>query len=230
MTSYLPKGVLDVIRGQYLRGIREAEAKYRFNAADEDSLTGALGSALSMAEPVLVPADNGDYLIQVEHRRIRGKGPGAPEKLLGADGIFEIEVFDEGGNSIWMKGLPFQSKSRWLTSSKKMIKQAKDMLRSSGTGVIIDFKEDGYEACSAEHLVEQRGSKRMLRVKGQVQSLESVLADDFLDCRIGQRNLSYDEMKERFQTGIPTVLNHLITTDVQRLKRGSEIKIIRHRQ
>ena len=108
MDLLLPDGLKAVIRDRYLAGVSDAQAKYPFSAADEDSLTGALGNSISMPHEMLFGDGQNQYSYQMSYRKIRGRGPRAPEKQLGADGIFRIEVTDERGRQT--KGLPFQAK------------------------------------------------------------------------------------------------------------------------
>src|SRR5579871_5566236 len=97
MDLLLPAGLKALIRDRYLAGIADAQAKYPFNAADEDALTGALGSQISMAHHMSYSEGHQQYRYQVTYQKIRGRGRGAPENLLGADGIFQIEVRDHQG-------------------------------------------------------------------------------------------------------------------------------------
>src|SRR6478735_7183238 len=120
MRDILPDFVREVIRERYITGVSDAEATFRLNSEDEDSLTGALGQALATPKPIVVWDNEQVFVIQIQHHKVRGKGPGAPEKILGTDGIFELEVFDGDGHSIRKKGLPFQSKKNWKSSNKKV--------------------------------------------------------------------------------------------------------------
>jgi hypothetical protein len=110
MRDILPEDVLQAIRDRYLAGVADAEAKFRFNRGSEDSLTGALGSELSMPGPMIFTTADREYEYQVYYQRVRGQGRGAPEKTYGADGIFQIEIRDRDGRIIRRKGLPFQAK------------------------------------------------------------------------------------------------------------------------
>jgi hypothetical protein len=137
MDLLLPDGLKALIRDRYLAGVSDALAKYAFHAADEDSLTGALGNAISMPHAVVFGDGHRQYSYQVSYRKIRGRGPGAPEKQLGADGIFQIEVTDERGRQT--KGLPFQSKKGWRSVDSNLLKQARRMLETAGDGIVIDY-------------------------------------------------------------------------------------------
>ena len=110
LTTLVPQGLIRRLKTHFTEKIEEAVGRYRFNDADEDSLTGALGHALSTPQPVIVTAFKGAvYSFAIESYKILGKGPGTPERRTGADGIIQISV-ESDGKPIFAKGLPFQAK------------------------------------------------------------------------------------------------------------------------
>src|SRR5689334_1851346 len=125
LPDIVPKTLIDVLASLIRRGIREAEEKFSLNKSDEDSITGALGHAISTARPVHLHASNTDYVFEITSWKIRGKGPDAPEKDLGADAIFQIRLSKEG-DLVFVKGLPFQAKVGGGLQNKDVLKQAKD--------------------------------------------------------------------------------------------------------
>lgn len=113
MKNLLPREVLDSLHDRYRAGVDAAEAMFEESEADEDALTGALGQAISMPHAQTFITGQGVYSVRVSYRKIRGRGKGAPEKALGADGIFQSIISDVTGKQLFRKGLPFQSKKRW---------------------------------------------------------------------------------------------------------------------
>ena len=85
MATLVPQGLLRRLKAHFRERIEEAQ-RYRFNDADEDSLTGALGHALSTPERIVTVANGVTYSFAIESYKIRGEGPGAPERRTGADG------------------------------------------------------------------------------------------------------------------------------------------------
>jgi hypothetical protein len=211
----LPEGVINSIRDRYLAGVADAEAKFQFSRGSEDSLTGALGSAISMPAPIVFQDGPDDYSYQVYYRRVRGQGRDAPEKTYGADGIFQIEVLDQDGRPIRRKGLPFQAKVG-RSSAKRLISQAQSMVDTVGQGLIVEYSPTGYKAIPAATVIEHRGRRRTLRPSEQ--SLGQVLGNEFLQCRAGVEGLYYNPDTEEFETDIvgPPV-EHVITTRVQKV-------------
>src|SRR5690349_7745275 len=110
MRDLLPQQLMDVLRDRYIAGVATAEAHFVERSADEDSVTGALGQALAMSEPLIFSDQSSDFSIQISYRKVRGRGLNAPERLYGSDGIFQIAVTTEEGVVVRLKGLPFQSK------------------------------------------------------------------------------------------------------------------------
>src|ERR1019366_423696 len=96
------------IRDRIKAGVVDAEAQFGINQADEDAVTGALGQAISTT-PTIFKGTGGSYSYHITSTKIRGRGPNAPEKTLGADAIFQVSV-SKNGNQIFSKGLPFQAK------------------------------------------------------------------------------------------------------------------------
>jgi len=144
MRDILPEGVIASLRDRYLAGVADARAKFQFSRGSEDSLTGTLGSAISMPAPVIFRDGLNEYAYHVFYRRARSQGRRAPEKTYGADGIFEIQVLNQAGRSIRRKGPPFQAKIG-RSSAKRPISQAQNMVQTVGQGLIIEYPA-GYKA------------------------------------------------------------------------------------
>ncbi len=213
----LPNGLKTLIRDRYLAGVSDAQAKYPFSAGDEDSLTGALGNNISMPSEMVFSDEHGRYAYQISYQKLRGRGRGAPEKRLGADGIFQIEVNDERGQR--RKGLPFQAKKGWRSSDPSLFEQTHRMIETAGDGIVIDFRKDQYSACRAEDVVHNQADRRLVDRLGKVRPLGQLLADDFLDCTIGKPGLFFDPVTETWQTDVinPPAVKHVITTRVTEL-------------
>ena len=118
MLDLLPPSLIGFLREKYSSGVATAEASFEDSSADEDALTGALGLALAMKDPIIFPGPTGNYEVQVSYRKLRGRGPNAPERLYGSDGLFQISISNEYGQILRQKGLPFQSKTNWQSYSR----------------------------------------------------------------------------------------------------------------
>jgi hypothetical protein len=213
----LPVGLRTLIRDRYLAGVSDAQAKYPFSAGDEDSLTGALGNSISMPSQMIFGDGQRQYEYQIFYHKIRGRGPRAPEKLLGADGIFQIDVNDERGRR--RKGLPFQAKKGWRSADSNLLGQSRQMIETAGDGIVIDYRQDQYGACRAEDVVQHQANRRSIDRARKVRPLGQMLADDFLDCTIGRPGLFFDPTTEAWQADVigPPTVEHIITTRISEL-------------
>ena len=206
MRDILPDFVVDEIRKHYLAGVADAEAKYKFNAADEDALTGALGGQLSTVRPMVLDADGRIYAVDIGVYKTRGRGTGAPEKKDGNDGIFQIEVM-QNGRLLRRKGLPFQAKNRWKGGNKTLVNQCTKMQNRFGDGVAINYHPDNYSACLGEVVISTGGNKKKLKASDAIQPLGQLLGNDFLECKVGKIGLYFDPAKLEYATeDIPTWL------------------------
>lgn len=209
-----PAAVLELIRDRYLAGVANAEAKYRFGEGDEDTLTGALGAEISTGRPWMVRTEAGVFKIEIEYWKLRGRGPNAPEKSLGADGSFQIKIADADGTPIISKGLPFQAKKNWKGIDKRLAQQARDMLNHTHGGIVVDFSPNGFAACDVLDVIEFRGNRKALSKAGKVNQLGQVLAHEFLACNVGVRDLYYDRNLERFVKEAPQADLNIVDTRI----------------
>lgn len=217
MHDIIPASVLDIIRGHYALGVANAEAFYDQHSADEDSVTGALGQALARAEPIRYQQGFDEFLINVSYKKIRGRGRGAPERLYGADGIFQLSVINKEGQEAVIKGLPFQSKKGWKGKNSDLLEQANKMEETTPGGIVIDFGPNGYKGCAAKDVIISQGNRNTANRHNLVRSLEQFLSHDFLNCHVGRRGLFYDSDNERFSNwlNIDEKPAHIITTEVK---------------
>lgn len=194
LTTLVPKGVLRRLQAHFAEKILEAVDRYPLNAADEDSLTGALGHALSIPNPMVVTAFKGTtFSIQIESYKISGKGPGAPESRIGADGIIQITVRIDG-NAVFAKGLPFQAKKAERCRFNDFAEQAETMFQTSGTGIIIRYGPEAYDALDVREFLKPQESAISQSAPG-FSDLGSMLGGAFLDCHIGAVGLSFSREK-----------------------------------
>jgi hypothetical protein len=211
----LPATIKTHLRGLYMESIADAASRFSIHAADEDAVTGALGDTLARRPPVEFTEGGQHYRCKITYVRIRGKGPHAPEKPYGADGAFQIQVRDLDGRLIREKALPFQAKKHWIGTDADVLRQARSMMATVRTGIVIDYSESGYKACSATAAITSQGNRKGVEVAGEMEDLGVLLATKFVDCTIGKLDLSFDQGDEVFvERG---AVLHVITTHVDRI-------------
>lgn len=163
---------------QYKDGIASAVEGYEDSAADEDSLTGALGQALRGHGSVSF-GDGRIVKWRTGYRKLRGRGKNAPEKKWGADGIFEVEITDDSGFRS-RKTLPFQAKNNSSSyGNGELVEQAGKIAGLPGGGIVVNYRPGGYVAVDAK-LVANRAAGVQ-----QESSLAEKLSHEFLACKIG---------------------------------------------
>ena len=217
MRDLLPETLLSLIRDRYLAGVADAEAAFDQSSADEDAVTGALGQSIALREPLIFSDGRQAYQLSINYKKLRGRGNAAPEKRLGSDGIFQISVTTATGKIVRRKGLPFQAKSRWQSIDKRLVEQARVMQSTAQGGIVVDYGPTGYFCSPIEAVIEVGGSRRKLEKVGGLKRLGQTLANEFLDCKIGQQGLYYDPETEEFIVEADGYRNyeHLLTTSVE---------------
>jgi hypothetical protein len=161
----------------YRTGVAAA-IRHHAEGADEEALTAALGQAL-IGQGALGLADGRVVRWATRYRRLGGRGGPAPEKALGTDGLFEIEMEDEERDRS-RKTLPFQARvgtARYEDSL--LIGLAKRLGGFPGGGVIVHYGSAGYVAVDATAVAEA------LVGSADEMDLADVLAQEFLECRRG---------------------------------------------
>lgn len=210
MRDLLPPEIIDLLRDRYVTGVADALATFEDNYADEDSITGALAQAIATPRPLRVMTSRGEFLIKLNYKKVRGRGPSAPENHLGVDGAFQIQVFDAAGQVIRRKALPFQAKKEWKGTKPDVLAQAEMMLRETYGGIVIDFNRKQYVACTAEAVVLAQGKRGRVEAAGHFLPLDRVLGTYFLECKIGNLGQFFDSDMEQFHVQV----EHLITATV----------------
>ena len=191
----LPPVIVRMLRKHYYAGVKEAEVRFRFHSADEDAVTGALGDRLIEPE-TLVTVGRQIYHWSAVYHKIRGRGPHAPEKSVGADGIFQLEVLDQQERFVLRKGLLFQSKIGWKGKNGKLLRQARDLFAHSNTSILVDYSANGHKAIGVREVIAAGGNRRILAPEDD-KPLAQVLGDEFVNCSRGDRGLYWEPERER---------------------------------
>jgi hypothetical protein len=169
----------------------KAVKAYLSGNEEEDALTGALGMALEIDNQVADiqgPEIGGRWRWSIRYTKLRGRGAKATEKLLGADGIFELNL-NWPHSRHEKKCLLFQAKNRWDDSDKSVLEQCIKLSNWREAAALINYTPDDYEAFFIDDVIKAKGSRQQA---GSGISLGSFLADQFLECLIGDTDLSYD--------------------------------------
>lgn len=207
----------DALKRQYRDGISAAVQGYADSAADEDSVTGALGQALRGGGVVDIGAGKCVKWI-TRYRKLRGRGKNAPEKEWGADGLFEVETIDDSG-ILSRKTLPFQAKNNSPKyGNSDLIKQAKKIAAFPGGGIVVNYKPNGYVAVDARFVANRDDA-------GNHESpLADKLSEEFLLCKIGSPSYIFEPAVKGFRSLQGEVLQHQRWTPAHRVRTTLAIR------
>ena len=186
ISDYVPPLVLTEI-GHHLRDASlSAEQGWESARADEDTLTGDLGASLRVGWRSV---NNGvdEFQWRIKYSKFRGRGEGAEESVLGADGIFQIEIEDVVSGALRTKGLLFQAKKHTNRDRKELLKQTDAMNDLvPGGACVIEYGPTSYQAFNATSVLHEDG------VRTGRDRLGDYLAGQFLPCLVGKWGLYYE--------------------------------------
>ncbi len=162
----------------YRAGVADALRAYADGEVDAEAATAALGRALA-GQGQLALADGRVVRWATRYRRLRGQGRRGPERSLGAEGLFEIEMEDEEKDRS-RKTLPFNAWTGTPDYADTLLRgQARRLAGFPGGGVVVSYRPAGHVAVDAV-LVAEEGATRADEV-----DLADALAGEFVECRRG---------------------------------------------
>jgi hypothetical protein len=161
------------------------------------------------------------FIWSTVYYKLRGRGAHAPEKQLGADGIFQLEVLDQEKQLVLRKGLLFQSKIEWRGRDERLLQQTQRLAAVSPSAIVIDYSSNGYKAIAAKHVISAEGNRQRIYPEDE-RPLAEALGDEFVGCLLGDRGLHWDPESERLESDgedVPDLLpEHFIGTTLERLQ------------
>lgn len=196
MSLHLPRNVYEAV-AEHLRSVgRRAHRHWETNQAHEDSLTGALFSQLTTHRTRRISGDHGKWLWRIKAYKFGSGGRGSQEKMIGADGILEIEIWHHGSGTIDQKSLLIQAKKQWSGRDTRLVKQINSIEHiAPGSSAAFDYGPDGYSAVKGKHVLTAEGYRNDLADR-QIEPLGDFLADQFLACTAGVKGLYYDPRRK----------------------------------
>jgi hypothetical protein len=187
--QYIPPEVQSAISSHIDEAVANAVRAFPAGAEDEDALTGQLGYALRIDEQAVTVQGEvaGIWRWSIDYTKFRGRGKGAAENTLGADGILELRTHHAQGSDT--KAALFQSKTKWSGRDEDLSIQCLKLSTWAEASFVIDYRPDGFSAYRIEDVIRARGTKTL--AVGMV-SLQTFLNEAFLGCVIGDSDLKYD--------------------------------------
>jgi hypothetical protein len=194
---FIPEEVKASIR-KHLRNRTEDAINYGYESAseEEDTLTGDLGASLRTSNQKvevknLEIKSTGTWKWSINYSKFRGRGHGATEKILGADGIFELTL--QIGNITEKKSIMFQTKKDW-DYDQNVLAQALKLTNWREAAFVLNFTRGSYEAYDLDTVISSRG--RRPQTDSHIDLIE-FLGGNFLDCVVGDVDLNYDSRNRK---------------------------------
>jgi hypothetical protein len=144
-------------------------------------LTGQLGFALRTSERM-----SDGWTWSIDYTKFRGRGPGATERALGADGILEMRVHTVEGEQ--RKSALFQANA-WKRNGK-LVEQALLLSKWRESAFVLNFTPTAIETFAIDDVVSSRGLRSSVT---RTQSFTQFIADTFFPCTVGSPDLVYDQ-------------------------------------
>lgn len=184
---YIPEEVRNDILARVSEGVFATLEEFESAQEDEDVLTGHLGSKLTTRSRKIW-VENGEirgfWTWSLQYRKFRGRGPGATEKALGADGIFELSLESFGQKQV--KSLLFQAKMA-DSGGAGLVEQCVRLSTWREAAVVFLYSPEGLKAVSIDETLKARG----LIDESNGTPLDSFIGDVFVGCQIGDNDLRY---------------------------------------
>ena len=176
----IPKGLREEIQEQIIENSLRGEQGWRFSNEDEDSLLGDFLGNLRTNKRYFLASEK-EYEWEILYHKMRGRGPGAYEKSVGADAIITFEIKNKTTGKKTVKSLIFQAKKEGNNIGIKAQKLLMDNIAKDGN-FIFTCGESGYFAQTT--------------IGGEKYNIGQFLANQFIECIIGIENFEYDEKRE----------------------------------
>lgn len=192
---YIPDEVRESVALHVKKAIGSAVEAYYSASEEEDSLAAHLCALLKIGtqyvrvRSVDVP---GDWQWSIDYTKFRGRGKNATEKVLGADGIFEINV---NGFNPGKKSLLFQAKKE-LSTDNLLLPQCVNLSTWREAACVINFTDSGYYAYFIDDILRSRG--RIPDTQKRI-SLDEFFLNWFLACKVGDMDLQYHAKEKILQ-------------------------------
>lgn len=188
---YIPEEVKQDIRKHLTAKYPLALEGFLSANEEEDTLTGDLGATLRIKNQKVFVQNSqiekpGEWTWGIDYHKFRGRGPGATENKLGADGVFELTL--KIGTRVEKKSLLFQSKIDWI-DDPNLIKETIKLTTWREAAFILNFTSKDFEAIDLDSVIASRGKRSNSLI---ITPLDKYIGTTFLDCIVGDVDLKYD--------------------------------------
>lgn len=191
--DFIPENTLEEIKNHLTKNSRVGERRWPSVKDEEDAGTGDFCGQLSSNWERFSKKDDQNGRWRISYRKF-GSRKNSLEPLTGADGIFQISVFNSFGKPIFRKGLLFQAKKEPIKNREELIGQINKMNNftiDKGNSVFV-FGENGYFAMTGQEFIVNPKSRKF----SSENAIGKFLSEEFMECRVGIEDLFFDTHKD----------------------------------
>jgi hypothetical protein len=181
---HIPPKVRNAIETHVRKRFDEVHERYWSAAEDEDTFTGHLGALLGCSER-RTDVGGQAWRWRIEYSKFRGRGPGASERFLGADGIFEIRI--TGPEVDGRKSILFQAKME-STLGIDALKQALALSNWREAAVFLTYTEPTISVYPIDAVLRTQIAGNL----AMGMPFPDFFLGTFLGCKMGDSDLEYD--------------------------------------
>lgn len=194
ITELIPTNTLAAIKAHLISSSQKSEKRWKSVKDEEDSATGDFCGQLSTDWTNFSELDRAKGRWRINYRKF-GSRRNSLEPKTGADGIFQIAIFNSEGRVIYRKGLLFQAKKEPIKKKTGLFEQIEKMnnyTTNNGNAVFI-YGENGYFGMTGETYK----ANPEIRNFDKHYSIGSFLADEFIECKVGVEDLYFSVAEEK---------------------------------
>lgn len=210
----LPPAVYGAVEDHITQQAARAHRGWEAGSDEEDTLTGHLGASLQR-DWSTITVNGAEWTWRMTYKKFRGRGPGAFERQIGADGILQLEV--NLGVEIEFKGLLFQAKK--IGQMNGHLAEQVGFMESVADrcSAVFEYGPDEYRAISGhDYLADADLVNR--RAAPTLRPLGEFLGQGFLGCDFGVRGMYFDAVRRILHlpdsSAIRTSLDHRLQIEV----------------
>jgi hypothetical protein len=186
---YLPDSVRNSIQRHLSKAIKAVVESHVSGQEDEDTLTGHLGFAIRTRHPRGVVVENDGrretWNWSLNYHKFRGRGKGATERIIGADGIVQFSI--DAVEQHFTKSALFQAKAA-KNNLQKLLSQCIMLSTWKEAAFVVQYGRERYTASALDDAMKQ--ALRLPHHEGL--ALDAFFMDVFVACMIGDSDLLYE--------------------------------------